>query len=106
MRALIRYTVRRDQLEEHLTQVREVYAELEGRMADDFAYATYQLEDGVSFVELLVSEQGPAPLAASPAFARFRSSLDDRCERAPVLTELREVGSVGFGPAGHRSVLD
>lgn len=106
MHALIRYTVLRDRLEEHLTQVREVYAELHGRVTDDFTYATYQLEDGVSFVELLVSEQGPAALAASPAFARFRASLDERCERAPDLTELREVGSVNLGPVGHRSVPD
>ena len=92
MQMLIEYTVRREELAEHLELVGEVYADLERLAPADLGYATYQLEDEVSFVELLTGQAGPGQLAASPAFARFRSSLDARCERPPVLTELRQVG--------------
>jgi hypothetical protein len=96
MHVVIRYTVRGDRLEEHLRLVGEAYDELADAQPPGLTYATYQLEDGVSFLELLIGENGPAPLAASPAFQRFRSSLDARCESAPVLAELREVRSLGL----------
>lgn len=93
MQMLITYTVRREELREHLELVKAVYADIERLAPDGLGYATYQLEDGVSFMELLTGEAGPGPLAASTAFARFRSSLDARCERPPVLTQLRQVGA-------------
>ena len=92
MQVLITYTVRREELADHLTLVGEVYADLERLAPAGLEYATYQLEDEVSFVELLTGEAGPGPLAASTAFARFRSTLDARCERPPVLSELCQVG--------------
>lgn len=97
MQALIRYTVRAGEVARHLDLVRAVYEDLARTGPSGLGYATYQLEDGVSFVELLTGEAGPAPLAASAAFQRFRSTLDARCEQPPVLTELREVGSYGVG---------
>ena len=93
MQVLIEYSVRREELTEHLELVGEVYADLERLAPAGLRYATYQLQDEVSFVELLTGQAGPGPLAASPAFARLRSSLEARCERPPVITELRQVGS-------------
>ena len=46
----------------------------------------------MSFTELLTGEAGPSPLAASTAFARFRSTWDARCDNPPVLTEFTHVG--------------
>lgn len=92
MQVLIRYTVRREELAAHLAQVREVYADLKRRQPAGIEYATYQLEDPVGFLEVLSGDAGPGPLAASPAFQRFRADLDARCEHLPVLTEMRTVG--------------
>ena len=95
MQVLVQYTVRAEEVAAHLELVRAVYADLERLSPLGLGYATYQLGDGVSFVEVLTGEDGPGPLAASPAFQRFRSTLDARCEHPPVLTELHEVGSYG-----------
>ena len=99
MQVLITYTVRREELAAHLTLVGEVYEDLARLAPDGLGYTTYQLDDEVGFVELLTGEAGPGALAASPAFARFRSTLDARCEGPPVLRELRQVGS-WTAPAG------
>lgn len=93
MNIMITYTVRREELTEHLALVGEVYADLQQLAPHGLGYVTYQLDDDVSFVELLAGDAGPGPLAGSAAFARFRSSLDARCERPPVLTELRQLGA-------------
>lgn len=90
---MIRYTVRREELATHLEQVREVYADLERLRPDGLAYATYQLEDEVSFLEVLSSEAGPDPLTASAAFREFRSTLDARCQQMPELVEVQRVGT-------------
>lgn len=98
MQVLIRYTVKRDEVPAHLELVGEVYADLHRLAPAGLGYATYQLEDGSSFVEVLTGPAGPGPLAASAAFQRFRSTLDARCERPPVLSELCEVGSYTPAP--------
>jgi hypothetical protein len=58
-------------------------------------YATFALEDGVSFVHLSAHEgdDGRNPLTEVEAFARFQEGIGDRCEQAPVVARLREVGS-------------
>ncbi len=101
MQVLIRYTVRREELATHLEQVREVYADLGRLRPDGLGYATYQLDDEVSFLEVLTGDAGPEPLTASAAFRRFRSALDDRCQHKP---ELDEVHQVGAFLSGERSV--
>ena len=106
MQVLTRYTVKREDVPAHLELAGAVYADLHRLAPAGLGYATYQLEDGASFVEVLTGPTGPGPLAASAAFQRFRSTLDARCERPPVLSELREVSSytpappsAGQGPA-------
>ena len=99
MQILIRYEVKEQHVEEHLGLLRQVFRELQEAAIPGFGYAAYQLEDGVTFVELLDSEEGPAPLAAAPTFARYRATLDARCTTPPAMTELREVASVGLRTA-------
>ena len=93
---MIRYRVKRDQVERNLELLRAVYEEMEAARPDGLSYATFQLEDGVSFVDLVSTENGPGPLSRLEAFGRFRSTLDERCDEPPTMTELREVGSFRF----------
>ena len=49
----------------------------------------------MSFVHLASTEtdDGHNPLSEVRAFARFQEGIRDRCDAAPVVTELREIGS-------------
>lgn len=99
MNVMITYTVKREELAAHLVQVGEVYADLQQLAPEGLGYVTYQLDDDVTFVELLTGDAGPGPLAGSAAFAQFRSSLDARCEGPPALTDLRQLGAYRAAPA-------
>ena len=62
-------------------------------------YATFVLEDGVSFVHLAAIENdGQNPLMEVAAFRAFQEGIGDRCDEPPQPASLREVGSYGvFG---------
>lgn len=92
-RVMIRYRVRRDQVDRNLELLRAAYEELESVQPDGLRWVTFQLEDGVSFVDLVGGEDPPGVLSQLPAFQRLRATLDNRCDEPPVMTELHEVGS-------------
>ena len=90
---MVRYKVKRDRAAENEALVRAVYEELAESEPDGLRYATYRLEDGVSFVHLATVEAEHTPLAETAAFARFQADVRDRCEEPPVATELHPIGS-------------
>jgi hypothetical protein len=94
-RVMVRYRVKPDQAAANEELVRAVYEELERTRPAGLRYATLQLEDGVSFVHLASTEtdDGHNPLSEVGAFKRFQEGIRDRCDEAPVATELREIGS-------------
>jgi hypothetical protein len=93
---MVRYKVKPDRAAENEELVRAVYDELRRTAPDGLRYATFQLADGVSFVHLAATEDGHNPLPDVKAFKRFQEGIADRCDEAPVVTELREIGSFGF----------
>jgi hypothetical protein len=97
-RRLIRYKVKPERVAENLALVRAVYDELERVKPDGLRYATFRLDDGVSFVHLVSIEtaDGVSPLGAIEAFARFTENVEDRCDEPPVVASLDEVGSFRF----------
>ncbi len=90
---MVRYKVKPDRGAENEALVRAVYEELAASEPEGLRYATYRLEDGVSFVHLATVDGEHNPLAETAAFARFQADVRDRCEEPPVATELHEVGS-------------
>ena len=94
-RVMVRYRVKPEQAEENEELVRAVYDELERTRPAGLRYATFQLDDGVSFVHLASTETGDGhnPLSEVRAFKRFQEGIRDRCDEPPVATELREIGS-------------
>jgi len=94
---MVRYKVKPDQAAQNEELVRAVYEELHAARPSGLRYATYKLDDGVSFVHLATyeSDDGDNPLGEVAAFARFQQDIAERCEERPVVTELREVGSFG-----------
>ena len=72
-RIMVRYKVKPDRAAENEELVRAVYEELQRTQPAGLHYATFALEDGVSFVHLssIDTEDGRNPLSDVEAFARF-----------------------------------
>jgi hypothetical protein len=97
MQMMVRSKVKPDQVERNLELLRASFAELESLRPEGLRMATFQLDDGVTFVGIVELDGGPGMLHALPAFQRYRSTLDERCEEPVVVTMLQEVGSYRFG---------
>jgi hypothetical protein len=95
-RVMVRYRIKAGEVAENERLVRDVYAELADKQPEGFRYATFKLDDGVSFVHLAVQEAAENPLSGVEAFGRFQENIRDRCDEPPVVVELEEVGSFRF----------
>ncbi len=89
---MIRYKVKRDEVDRELELLRAVYAELGTTQPDGLRYATFQLEDKVSFVEFIETDD-PGRFSQLSTFRAYRATLDERCDEPPTVTELHEVAS-------------
>jgi hypothetical protein len=90
---MVRYKVKPDRVAENEKLVRAVYEELRHAEPAGLRYATFRLDDDLSFVHLAITEEGQSPLARVSAFKEFQQDIGARCDEAPVVTELREIGS-------------
>jgi hypothetical protein len=95
---IVRYKVKPERAAENEELVRAVYAELHQTKPAGLRYATFQLDDGVSFVHVASNdtEDGQSPLSEVKAFERFQENINDRCEEGPVVSSVREIGSYRF----------
>ncbi|MCP3804828.1 hypothetical protein NLX83_36735 [Allokutzneria sp. A3M-2-11 16] len=93
---MFRCKIKPTEVEHNLALLRELYAELGSVRPEGLRYATFQLDDGVTFVAFAELAEGTAALGQLEAFQRYRSTLEERCEEPPVMTTLSEVGSYGF----------
>jgi hypothetical protein len=94
-RLMVRYKVKPDRGEENEALVRAVFEELHSTQPAGFGYATFKLDDGVSFVHIVEERDDDerASLTDVTAFKKFLEGIRDRCDEPPVATELHEVGS-------------
>jgi hypothetical protein len=90
---MVRYRIKPDRVAENERLVRAVYDELDEVAPAGLRYATFRLEDGVSFMHLALSDAGPAPLQSLQAFRRFRESLPERWEAPLARSVLSPIGS-------------
>ena len=91
---MVRYTVRADQAEENARLIKAVFENLRRTAPPGLTYASYRLDDGVSFVHIAsVDDPDNNPLRSVPEFQAFTAGVRDRCEVAPVTSVLHEVGS-------------
>jgi hypothetical protein len=92
---VVRYRTKPERAEENQQLVERVFAELDELHATGFAYASFRLEDGVSFVHVVVEEDGAVSvsLADVPAFQKFQAGIADRCEEQPVAMGATVVGA-------------
>ena len=90
---IARYKVKPDRAAENLELVRAVYDELERSKPDGLRYATFLLDDGVSFVHVAQADVDPNPLPGLAAFQEFQRQIADRCEEQPQVSDVQEVGA-------------
>jgi hypothetical protein len=95
-RVMVRYRVKPNRATENVELVRAVYDELHSTRPAGLNYATLQLEDGVSFVHIAETEDGRNPLTDTKAFLDFQKGIVERCDVAPVASELQVIGSFGL----------
>jgi quinol monooxygenase YgiN len=94
---MVRYKVKPGRAAENEQLVRAVYEELHRTQPDGLRYATFRLDDGVSFVHVAFEEDdGQRRLFQVEAFKEFQREIADRCDEQPVATELQEIGSFRF----------
>jgi hypothetical protein len=70
-----------------------VYDELSRVQPEGLNYATFKLEDGVTFVHVARTNGEGNPLTGLDAFKAFQQGIPDRCEEQPVFTELETIGA-------------
>ena len=97
-RVMVRYRVKPEQADWNAELVRAVYEELQRADPTGFHYATFRLEDGVSFVHVAESEGNENPLPELAAFQEFQREIEGRCDQPPVVMRADEIGSFRFGP--------
>ena len=91
---MVRYkTSSKENADTNAALVRAVFEELRARAPGGIRYASYRLEDGVSFVHIATHEGSSEALTSLPAFKEFQKELKSRCAEPPIVSELSPVGA-------------
>ena len=91
---MVRYQAKPERADENQALIEAVFADLAARRPEGFSYNVFRLEDGVSFVHVVVEHDvdDPDSLQDVPAFQAFVAGIADRCDVAPVATGATVVG--------------
>ena len=91
---VVRYQAKPERADENQKLIEDVFADLDERKPHGFTYKVFRLEDGVSFIHVVIEHDVAEPdsLQDVPAFGRFLEEIGDRCEIAPVASGATVVG--------------
>jgi hypothetical protein len=94
-RVIVRYRTKPERADENQQLVEAVFAALAEQQPSGLRYATFRLDDGVSFVHVASTEtaDGSNPLETVEAFRAFAKDVADRCDEPPVVQVATLVGS-------------
>ncbi len=92
---MVRYQVKADRAAENEAYITQVFAQLQQEQPAGLHYASFKLEDGVSFVHIVQIDttDGSNPLRERSAFQAFAATVQDRCVEPPVSVALHEIGA-------------
>ncbi|WP_213956993.1 hypothetical protein [Variovorax sp. dw_954] len=98
MKHMVSYKLKPDCVAENERLSKAVYEALEQARPRGLRYATFKLEDGVSFIHVVSHDEadGSNTLTSLPAFKAFSAGVKERCEVLPHRVQLTEIGSYGF----------
>jgi hypothetical protein len=95
---MVRYTTKPDQADENARLIETVFETLRREAPPGLTYASYRLDDGISFVHVASVEDGNNnPLTQLAAFKAFTAGIRERCDAQPVTTVMHEVGRYSSG---------
>jgi hypothetical protein len=91
---VVRYQAKPERADENQQLIEAVFVELDEREPAGYTYKVFRLEDGVSFLHVMIEHDidDPDSLQAVPAFQAFLADIADRCDIAPVATTASIVG--------------
>jgi len=92
-KVIVRYKTKLDRADENQALVENVFRELMDSDPGGVRYATFRLEDGVTFVHVAFIEGDHNPLGEVAAFREFQREIGDRCEEPPAAQDATLVGS-------------
>jgi hypothetical protein len=95
-RVMVSYKVKPEAVAKNEALVRAVYEELQLVQPGGMRYATFRLDDGVSFVHINFSDDTENVLTGLASFTAFQYGIAERCDEAPTVSALSEVGSYRF----------
>jgi hypothetical protein len=92
---VVRYQAKPERADENQELIEAVFTELDERRPEGFTYRAFRLDDGVSFVHVVVEHgtESPDSLADVPAFQAFVKDIADRCDVQPQPSGATVVGS-------------
>ena len=91
---VVRYQVKPERAADNQQLIEAVFAELDEREPEGFTYKVFLLEDGVSFIHVVIEHdvEEPDSLQDVPAFQAFVAGVEDRCDVPPVARGATIVG--------------
>jgi hypothetical protein len=91
---VVRYQAKPERADENQQLIEAVFAGLDEAQPDGFTYKVFRLEDGVSFIHVVIEHDvdDPDSLQAVPAFQAFVADIAERCDSQPVATRASIVG--------------
>jgi hypothetical protein len=92
---VVRYQAKPDRADENQRLIEAVFADLDARQPDGFTYKVFRLEDGVTFVHVVIEHDDvaePDALQDVPAFQAFVADIHDRCDVPPLAMGATIVG--------------
>jgi hypothetical protein len=95
-RVMVRYKVKPEAVAENEALVRAVYEELRLTQPEGMRYATFRLDDGVSFVHINFNDDTENALTGLASFKAFQENIAERLDEGPTVSELSEIGSYHF----------
>jgi hypothetical protein len=93
---VIRYETKADAADENQRLVQQVFAELDKEQPEGLRYASFRLDDGVTFVHIVESDGDSDPLPQLAAFQAFQSTMGQRIASPPVRGGAEVIGSYNF----------
>lgn len=82
---VVRYQAKPERAEENHRLIEAVFADLEERQPDGFTYKVFRLDDGVSFLHVVIEHDVAHrdSLQDVPAFQAFVADIAERCAVPP-----------------------
>ena len=94
-RVIVQYKLKEDRIQQNMRFIKDVFLALNKSKPEGLRYATFQLEDGVSFIHMvsIETEDDSNPLASLKEFKAFTEDIASRCEEPPVASAVETIGN-------------